>query len=69
MKAIEILCAEHRVIERVLTALETGTWMLSVEEPLHLEFFNQVLEFITGFADTCHHQKEEIGRASCRERV
>lgn len=59
MKAIEILNTEHRIIERVLTALETGTWMLSVDEPLQLEFFSETVEFITGFADACHHRKEE----------
>lgn len=59
MKAIEILTTEHRIIERVLTALETGTWMLSVQEPLRLEFFSETVEFISGFADACHHQKEE----------
>ncbi len=59
MKAIDILNTEHRIIERVLTALETGTWMLSVDEPVQLEFFCEAVEFITGFADACHHRKEE----------
>jgi hemerythrin-like domain-containing protein len=59
METIDILCAEHRIIERALTALETGTWMLSVNEPLPAGFFSEMVDLITGFADACHHQKEE----------
>ena len=59
MKAIDILHTEHRMIERLLSALETGAWMISVDEPLQPEFFTQTTDFIIGFADCCHHKKEE----------
>jgi hemerythrin-like domain-containing protein len=59
MKAIEILNTEHRMIERLLSALETGAWMISVDEPIQSEFFTETTDFIIGFADCCHHRKEE----------
>lgn len=59
MKPIEILMAEHRVIERVLTALEVGTERLDQGGKVDAGFFMEATEFIRGFADGCHHQKEE----------
>lgn len=59
MKATEILSSEHRVIEHVLSALETGAWLLSLNEPLRPDFFIEATSFIVGFADGCHHKKEE----------
>ncbi len=59
MKAIDILDTEHRIIERLLSALETGAWMISVDEPLQSEFFTETTDVIIGFADYCHHKKEE----------
>jgi hemerythrin-like domain-containing protein len=59
MKAIDILNTEHRMIERLLSALEIGAWMISVDEPLQSEFFTESTDFIIGFADCCHHKKEE----------
>ena len=59
MKATEVLSEEHRVIERVITALETGAWKLEQNETVHPDFFIQATDFIKGFADGCHHKKEE----------
>jgi hemerythrin-like domain-containing protein len=59
MKAIEVLMAEHRVIERVLTALEVGTERLDQGGSVDPGFFIDATDFIRGFADGCHHQKEE----------
>lgn len=59
MKATEILSSEHRVIERVITALELGTDQLEKGQPVRPEFFIQASDFIKGFADGCHHLKEE----------
>lgn len=59
MKATEVLSEEHRVIERVIASLETGVRLLSQNEPLRPEFFIQATDFIKGFADGCHHMKEE----------
>lgn len=59
MKATEILMEEHRVIERVLPALETAANGLAAGGAVPAEFFLKAADFIQGFADGCHHHKEE----------
>ena len=59
MKAIEVLMQEHRVIERVLTALETGAGRLERGQAVRPGFFLEAADFVAGFADGCHHRKEE----------
>jgi hemerythrin-like domain-containing protein len=54
-KPTQILSDEHRVIERVLGAVEK----LAKGPVGALEPWKQALEFIRGFADQCHHFKEE----------
>jgi hemerythrin-like domain-containing protein len=51
---IQVLMDEHRVIEKVLDALETAA---DLEVPS--EFYDRALEFCSAFADACHHAKEE----------
>jgi hemerythrin-like domain-containing protein len=51
----QILSDEHRVIERVLGAVEK----LAQGPVGDLEPWKMALEFIRGFADQCHHFKEE----------
>lgn len=58
MKATEILMEEHRVIERVLAAMEIAVQLLEAKQ-LRPGFFVDAAEFIKGFADGCHHKKEE----------
>jgi len=55
-KATEVLSAEHRIIERVLDAVDRLT-----QAPLEtsLESWKKALDFIRTFADGCHHHKEE----------
>ena len=59
MKATDVLMDEHRVIERVITALEAGSDRLEKGEAMRPEFFMDAAAFIKGFADGCHHKKEE----------
>ncbi|MGD8307036.1 MAG: hemerythrin domain-containing protein [Ignavibacteria bacterium] len=59
MKATEILMEEHRVIERVLVSLEKAAKQLYSGKAIPAEFFLKAADFIKGFADGCHHQKEE----------
>jgi hemerythrin-like domain-containing protein len=54
-KPTEILSDEHRTIERVLGAVEK----LAKGPVGALKPWKQALEFIRGFADQCHHFKEE----------
>ena len=55
-KPTEILSDEHRVIERVLNALDRLT---AVPVNPSLEQWRKALEFLRNFADQCHHFKEE----------
>ena len=51
----QILKEEHRVIERVLDAMERAASADHVDE----EFVNKTLDFVRNFSDGCHHAKEE----------
>jgi hemerythrin-like domain-containing protein len=55
-KATALLCDEHRVIERVLAVLEKLTTRPVAQS---LDSWKKALDFIRGFADGCHHLKEE----------
>ena len=59
MKATEILSQEHRVIEGVLDALQTAAQSAGGGAPVRPAFFIESADFIRGFADGCHHHKEE----------
>jgi hemerythrin-like domain-containing protein len=59
MEATEILMDEHRVIERVLTAMEKAIEAINAGKSVKPIFFLAAAEFIKGFADGCHHAKEE----------
>lgn len=59
MEATRILMEEHRVIEGVISSMEAGTKRLETGQAVRAEFFIQAAEFIKGFADGCHHRKEE----------
>lgn len=53
------LSQDHRVIERVLNALDQAASRLHAGAPVPAAFFKEVADFIKGFADGCHHRKEE----------
>ncbi len=59
MKATDVLTEEHRVIERVLATLETAAHKLEQGQAVRPGFFTDAADFIKGFADGCHHRKEE----------
>ena len=61
MKATEILSSEHRVIERVIDALEFAADELQLGNIVDAQFFLDASDFIRGFADGCHHRKVEEG--------
>lgn len=50
---------EHRIIERVLTVLETSAARLHAGEAVSPETLARAREIIIGFGDSCHHAKEE----------
>lgn len=59
MEATDILKEEHRVIERVLNSLEKAAGFLQSGKPVDPGVFIKAADFIKGFADGCHHRKEE----------
>jgi hemerythrin-like domain-containing protein len=59
MEAAQILMDEHRVIERVLDALEAAAARLDAGEEIPPDFFLMAADFIKRFADGSHHNKEE----------
>jgi hemerythrin-like domain-containing protein len=59
MKAIEILGEEHGVIWRVLNTLETAAARAASGGSVRPLFFEDAAELVKGFADGCHHKKEE----------
>ncbi len=59
MRPTEVLREEHRVIERGLAAMERAVEKLDLGEDVPKEVLEQIVDFVRGFADRCHHQKEE----------
>jgi len=59
MQATQILMDEHRVIERVIASLDSATSGMEQGEPVRPGFYLDAADFIKGFADGCHHRKEE----------
>lgn len=59
MEATQVLMSEHRVIERVIASLETQADKLAGAQTVRPGFFSDAADFIKGFADGCHHRKEE----------
>ncbi len=59
MKPTEILMAEHRVIEQVLSCLEAMATRAEQTGKLENQPAREALEFFRMFADRCHHGKEE----------
>jgi hemerythrin-like domain-containing protein len=58
-KAIDVLMNEHRLIERALGSLETYAADLRAGAPPSREVVGDYAAFFRGFADRCHHGKEE----------
>ncbi len=59
MRPTEILMNEHRVIEQVLDCLEKMAILGEQEGRIDAAPARDAVEFFRGFADGCHHGKEE----------
>jgi hemerythrin-like domain-containing protein len=59
MRPTQVLMEEHRVIERALNALEEVANRLDLGGDVSLHVLEGLLDFVRGFADRCHHHKEE----------
>jgi hemerythrin-like domain-containing protein len=58
-KALEVLMSEHRLIEEVLGSLETYALEIRGGAAALGEVIGDFARFLHGFADGCHHGKEE----------
>jgi hemerythrin-like domain-containing protein len=59
MKATQQLKDEHEGIKLMLNIMEAISNNLDKGKELNLNHYGKVLDFIKGFADKCHHGKEE----------
>jgi len=60
-RPLEDLVHDHRLIERVLAVLEAAEQRLDCGEDVSPDLLEHALTFVRGFADGCHHAKEEQG--------
>ena len=56
---IEVLEAEHRVIQRVVAGMAVLVERLDGGQDLDVPLLGNIVEFLCTFADRCHHGKEE----------
>lgn len=59
MLATDILREEHELILSVLEVAEREAQVIAAGGPVDAERIEKIVEFIRGFADHCHHLKEE----------
>ena len=59
METFKELGQEHRHIVRMLSIIEHTAKHLETGRPVPVEIINEELDFLKGFADDCHHGKEE----------
>src|SRR4030042_3220720 len=59
MKSTEILKNEHKAILLMLEVAESVSRKLEAGENVPAEHLTEIVDFIRGFADKCHHAKEE----------
>ena len=57
---IEILCQEHRNIEKLLRVLEQELNVFNRGERPNYELVVAVIDYFKGYPDTCHHPKEDM---------
>jgi len=57
--AVDILINEHVYIKKVLAAIKRDCEELAEGKDADIEFYKNVIEFVRGYADKYHHQKEE----------
>lgn len=60
IKPTESLEEEHRVISKVLGAIVVLIEKLKAGQSVEKEMLQNILEFMSVFADKCHHGKEEF---------
>ena len=56
---VEVLEAEHRVIQKMVAGMSLLAERLEGGEPLDVSLLESIVAFLRTFADRCHHGKEE----------
>ncbi len=59
MRPTEILSSEHKVIKKMLKITSEVCERISSNEKVDPEHLKDIVVFFKGFADACHHGKEE----------
>ncbi len=59
MQAVKELKDEHHGIGIMLNIMSSVAVKISMGEKIEAEHLEEMLEFLSGFADKCHHGKEE----------
>lgn len=59
MKATQQLKDEHEVIKLMLGIMEKISGDLTDGKELNYDHYEKIIDFLQGFADRCHHAKEE----------
>jgi hemerythrin-like domain-containing protein len=59
MNPVEILIHEHKDVVKALDLAEKAARKLENKENVPQEFWVDLVSFLRGFADKCHHAKEE----------
>lgn len=59
MNSIEVMMAEHRLIERMLKVMRKACYGVMQGEAINYEDFDQMIDFVRNYADAHHHGKEE----------
>ena len=66
--ATALLKADHRIIEKVLGALEGAARVMESGGEVPTKLLEDALEFSQTFVDRCHHGKEEACLFPCLEK-
>ncbi len=53
------LMTEHRLIERMINALKESLLSIEKNGKVDTDFIGEAVDFLTTYADKCHHGKEE----------
>jgi hemerythrin-like domain-containing protein len=56
---VEVLEAEHRVIQKMVAGMSLLAEQLEGGEPVDVSLLESIVAFLRTFADRCHHGKEE----------
>jgi hemerythrin-like domain-containing protein len=56
---VEVLEAEHRVIQKMVAGMSVLADQLEGGEPVDVSLLESIVAFLRTFADRCHHGKEE----------